>query len=124
MRTSSMELPPRTRVKLDEGFFSLAYVHIRSNPKARIGIHSPVLQETHLISEMEWGNIWLYGMDILLTGYLTRAEFNRNASSILPGTRVFQYEKTRTKNLAVNVSGLKPISDLLERVKAWADDSH
>jgi hypothetical protein len=119
MRTSIVEIPPRTRVKVEDGFHSLAYVHIKSQPKARFGIHSPALQETHIIGELDWGNIWVQGMDILLAGYLTREEFNRNARAILPGERVFQYNRTRTKNLAVKVAELKPISDLLERVKAW-----
>src|SRR5258706_3449469 len=120
MRTAVVKVPPRTRVKLDEGFYSLAYIHSKSLPNARIGIHSPTLQGTQIISQMDWGNIWVYGMDILLAGYLTRAEFNRSARAILPGTRVFQYDHTRTKNLAVSVSELKPLSDLLERVKAWS----
>jgi len=119
MRTSIVELPPKTRVKLDEGFHSLAYVHIKSLPNARIGIHSPALQETHVIGELDWGNIWVYGVEILLAGYLTREEFNRGARAILPGARVFQYDRTRTKNLAVNVSELKPLSELFDRVKAW-----
>ncbi len=119
MRSLRVEVPPRTRIKLDEGFFSMAYVHIQNQPEARIGIHSPGLQETHLISPMDWGNIWVYGMDILLAGYLTREEFSRNASPVLPGSRVFQYDRTRTKNLAVAISDLKPLSDLFERVQQW-----
>ena len=119
MRTVTVEVPPRTRIKLDEGFYTLAYIHCPTLPQARIGIHSPLLQETHVISALEWGNIWVYGLDILLTGYLTRVEFNRAARAILPGTRVFQYEHTRTKNLAVRVSELKPVADLFERVKIW-----
>jgi hypothetical protein len=117
MRTSVVELPPQTPVKLDEGFHSLAYIHIKTQPQARIGIRSPILQQTHIISELDWGNIWVYGIDILLAGYLTRGEFNRRARAILPGTRVFQYDRTRTKNLAVNISELKPLSELFERVK-------
>jgi hypothetical protein len=89
-------------------------------PGARIGIHSPVRKETHLISPMDWGNVWVYGMDILLAGWLTRAEFNRRANPIQEGARVFQYEQTRTKNLAVPVRDLKPISALLERVMEWS----
>jgi len=119
MRTAVVEIPPRTRVKLDEGFYSLSHVHIKSLPDARFGIYSPILRKTHIIGEMDWRNIWVYGIDILLAGYLTRAEFNRKARSILPGTRVFQYEKTRVKNLAVSIADLKPISDLFERVKEW-----
>ena len=120
MRTSVVEVPPRMRVKVDDGFFSLSYIHIKSLPNARIGIHSPVLRETYIISEMDWGNIWVYGMDILLAGYLTGAEFNRRARAILPGARVFQFDRTRTKNLAVTVSDLKPLSDLFERVRKWS----
>ena len=119
MRSLKVEVPPGTKVKLDDGFFSLTYVHIQRQPEARFGIHSPALKETHLIGATDWGNIWVYGLDILLAGYLTHEEFSRNASSILPGTRVFQYERTRTKNLAVAVSELKPLSELFERVKDW-----
>ena len=114
-----MELPPRKRVQIEKGFFSLLYIHVKSAANARIGIHSPARAETYIIGAMDWGNIWVYGMDILLAGYLTREEFNRRASFIQPGARVFQYDRTRTKNLAVPVSDLKPLSDLFERVKAW-----
>ncbi len=118
-RSRVVEIPPRTRVKIEEGFFSLSYVHIKSAPNARIGIHSPIRKETYIIGEMDWGNIWVYGMDILLAGYLTREEFKRRASFIQAGARVFQYDRTRAKNLAVPVSDLKPLSDLFERVKEW-----
>jgi len=119
MRTCVLEIPPRTRVKIEEKFYSLVYIHIKSLPNARIGIHSPVLQQTYTISPLDWGNIWVYGMEILLAGYLTRGEFNREARAIPPGTRVFQYDRTRAKNLAVNISELKSVTDLFERVKAW-----
>ena len=119
MRSCRVELPPRTRVQIEDGFFSLSYVHVKSALNARLGIHSPTRAETYIIGPMDWGNIWVYGMDILLAGYLTREEFNRRASFIQAGARVFQYDKTRTKSLAVPVSDLKPLSDLFERVKAW-----
>jgi hypothetical protein len=117
MRSLEVQLPPRTRVQVDEGFYSLAYVHTLSMPGARLGIYSPQLKETHIIRPPEWGNIWVYGMDILLAGYLTRGEFNRRASFIREGARVFQYDRTRTKNLGVSVFDLKPLPELLESLK-------
>ena len=120
MRTSVLELPPNTRVELNAEFFSVAHIQSKSLPGARIGIHSSARKETYLISPMDWGNIWVYGMDILLAGWLTRAEFNQHATHLQEGARVFQYDKTRTKNLAVPVHELKPISDLLERVTEWS----
>jgi hypothetical protein len=118
MRSLKVEIPPRTRVTLDEGFHSLTYVHITNMPNARIGMYSPTSKQTHIVGLSDWGNIWVYGMDILLAGYLTREEFNRRASFLREGARVFQYDHTRTKNLAVNVCDLKPLSELFEQVKA------
>jgi hypothetical protein len=121
MRSCIVKLPPRTRVELQNGFFSLSYVHIQSAsaPNARIGIYSPTRRETYLIGVQGWGNIWIYGMDVLLAGYITRDEFSRRASFIQTGSRVFQYDATYVKNLAVPVSDLKPLSELFERVKVW-----
>jgi hypothetical protein len=120
MRSVIVELPPRRRVKIEEGFYSIVYIHTQAQPEARIGIHSPVLKETHLIGAQDWGNIWVYGMSVLLAGYITRAEFSQQARPVQAGTRVFQYDRTRTKNLAVSISELRPLSELFERVRAWS----
>lgn len=114
--TRALELPPHTRCEINAGFYSLAYVHSKSRPTARLGIYSPPRKETYIIESIEWSNIWVYGMDIYLAGWITRDEFRRRASLIREGSRVFQYNQTRTKNLAVPVSDLKPISELFERV--------
>lgn len=119
MRSLEIEIPPRTRIQVDEGFHSVAYIHIKDMPRARIGIHSSSHKETHIIEQTDWENLWLYGLDILLAGYLRREEFNQRASFIREGARVFQYDRTRTKNLAVNVCELKPLSELFEYVKEW-----
>ena len=117
LRSCSVVLPPRTRVEIQNGFFSLAYVHTKSSPPARIGIHSPVRKQTHIIGAGDWGNLWVYDTDILLAGYITREEFSRRASFIPMGSRVFQYNHTQVKNLAVPVSELRPLLELFERLK-------
>jgi hypothetical protein len=120
MRSLQVQVPPRTRIQVDDRFFSLAYVHVKLPPAARLGLHSPQLKEAHIIDPSDWNNIWVYGLEILLAGYLERGEFNRLASFIREGARVFQYNRTRTKNLAVSVYDLRPVSELLERAKAWS----
>jgi hypothetical protein len=117
--TRRVELPPRKRVRVDDAFFSLSSVHVQQLPNARVGIHSPYMNEVYIIDPFGWGNIWVYGMEIILTGYIPREEFRRKSSLIQPGSRVFQYSKTRTKNLAISVADLKPLPELFERVKEW-----
>jgi hypothetical protein len=121
MRSWTVELPPRTRVEIPNGFFSLSYVHIRSGTNARIGIYSPIRKETYLIGGQDWGNIWVYGMEVYLTGYIRRDEFSRRANFLQTGSRVFQYNSTQVKNLAVPVSELKPLSELFEQARLQND---
>lgn len=120
MRLLEVELPPRRRVQIEAEFFSVAHLRSKSLPGARIGIHSPARKETHIIAALEWENIWVYGMEVWLAGWLTRAEFMQKAAPLPEGARVFQYQTTRTKNLAVPVRELRPIPELLKRTKEWS----
>ena len=114
-----VELPPRTRVVVSEPFHSLASIHTEKLVRGRIGVHSPALGGTCLIEPREWENIRVYGMQVLLTGYMTRREFSDRAVQIAPGTRVFQFDHTRARNLAVRVEELHPLGELFERTRAW-----
>ena len=117
--TRAVKLPPHTRVRVDDGFYSLSSIHVDRLPGARVGIHSPYKGEAYIIDPFAWGNIWLYGMGIILTGYISYEEFRRKCSPIQPGSRVFQYSKTKTKNLAMPVTDLKSLGELFEKVRAW-----
>jgi hypothetical protein len=117
-----VDLPPKRRIVLEDPYYAIAYLRIKTLTAGRVGIHSQVHQETHLISPLEWGNIWVYGKEILFAGYVSREEFRRRASLIATGSRVFQYDRTRTKNLAVSVADLNSLQALFERVREWETD--
>jgi hypothetical protein len=117
--TRLVSLPPKTRVTVDDGFYSVTALHAKSIPSARIGIHSPVIKEAHVISPLEWKNIWVYGMEIILVGYIVCGEFRQRAKFIAPNSSTFQYDHTKTKNLAVPISNLNPLADLFARAHEW-----
>jgi hypothetical protein len=114
-----LQLSPGKRVVLDAEFFSLSYVHIEMPSQARLGIRSPELDETYVIEPLTWGNIWLYGMDIFLAGYVPYAEFCQRAAPLPAGSPVWQYPCTRTANHSLLVSDLYPLGGLFAQVKAW-----
>ena len=120
--TRTLDLPPHTRREVDGDFYSVVFVHVTSRPDARLGVFSPSRKETYLIESGQWSNIWIYGLDIYLTGRMSRAEFRQRASLVQEGSRVFQYDRTRVKNLAVSISDLKPLSELLDRVRKWKEE--
>jgi hypothetical protein len=117
--TRTVNLPPKTRVTVDDPFYSVTAIHVKNIPSARLGIHCPAQKETQIISPLEWGNIWVYGINITLTGFISRGEFRQRAKLLAPNSRTFQYDHTKTKNLAVPVSELNPLPDLFARVREW-----
>ena len=117
--TARLELPPGQPLHVEQSFYSLAYVHALEFARRLSRTAQSAAGQAHLIAPSEWGNIWIYGMEILLTGWLSREEFRRRASSLNAGLRTFQYARTRTKNLLVPVAGLQPLGELFEKVRLW-----
>ena len=114
MKRKGLSLPPGVKVRLDESFYSIASLHVKRLPEARIGIRSERMGEAHIIAPHDWGNIWVYGMDILMVGYTTYEEMGARSTLLQPNARTFQYERTLVKNLAMPLSRLKPMSKLFD----------
>jgi len=112
-----LRLEPRTRVETRREFFSLLYLHVPRLPGGAVGVSSPALGETRLIAPPEWMNIWVYGMEIYLAGWLTKAEFRARGRRLPAGASVKQYPRTQTANRAVLVKDLRPIEELARLVK-------
>jgi hypothetical protein len=118
-RSQEVTLPPGLRVAAGDDFYALSYLRTPAVPTGRVGVHSPRLGEPHIIQPQDWGNIWVYGMEIILCGFMTCAEFRRRARHLPAGSQVWQYPRTRTKNLALPVAELRPMGELFESAKAW-----
>ncbi len=114
MKRKVISLPPKTKVAVDESFYSVANIHTRRAADARVGVKCETIKEAHVIAPLEWGNIWVYGLEIFLAGYLSYEEFGQRAMALPPNSKVFQYEHTRVKNLSLPVSSLKPTQKLFE----------
>lgn len=118
--TEFITLPPRTRVESQAEFYSLLYLRTASLPAGLVGVHSPSLKETHLISPPHWENIWVYGLNIFIAGWQAKGDFRSHAQRLPAGSRVKQYARTQTTNYALPVQRLRPVQELAERVKAFA----
>jgi hypothetical protein len=115
--STQVQLLPLTRTLVSQDFYSLATIHILDRPTARLGVHSPRVPQTHILQPSDWGNVWLYGMEFWLTGWLNHEEY-RQKSTILPvGQPTYPYSRTRVKNLCVPMTGLRPLEELFEQVK-------
>ena len=112
-------LSPQQRLTARSNFFALSYLHTPNFPDGAIGVHSPKLGETVLVNPVEWSNIWVYGMEIIFGGYITRGEFRQRATRLPAGNRVFQYSRTQTENFTIPFSALYPLKELFARAQSW-----
>lgn len=116
-----MKLPSRTRKQAKKDFFLVSHLHIEDTVKGRIGIHSPILDKTVVINPHQWKNVWLYGMEILMLGYIQGREFFDRADHIPVGSRELQARHgTQQDYKGTPVSDLRPIKDLFRRAHNWA----
>lgn len=118
-QTEQITLEPLRRTPVQQDFYSISYLHVSQPPEGRVGISSPLLKEPYLIAPEAWENIWIYGMDIFLTGFMARGEYLQQAQRLPAGSRVFQYHHTRTPNLNLPVRDLYPLQYLFQQVKEW-----
>jgi hypothetical protein len=119
---ATLVLPPRETVHVEQGFHSPAYIHPARQPEARLGLHSPLRGKASILPAQAWGNIWVYGMDCILTGWLTHEDYLRKASVLKAGMHTLQYDRTREKNLLVPKAALNLLALLFTHLKEWQEE--
>jgi len=65
-----------------KNFYTLAHAHSTEQLEGRIGIYSHQSRRTYLIEPYQWHNIWVYGIDIILAGWISRNSYRNRDRSI------------------------------------------
>jgi len=115
-----VRLEGRKRTAVCSEFFSIGALSIDRLPKGPVGIHNPASGETLLAAPYQWGNVWLYGIEISFAGYIRRGDFHRQA--VRPAKSEALYANPCLENehlLSLPVEELKPLPDLFKMAKTW-----
>jgi len=112
--STRIQLEPSIRTLVPEDFYSLAYIHNLNRPTSRLGLHSSRFSQATIVQTTDWGNIWLYGLEICFAGWLTHEEYRRRSILLPAGQHTYQYSHTRIKNLCVPLPELRPLDELFD----------
>ncbi len=113
-------LPPERKMTASGRYYALLYLQAARLPEADVEVSSPALKRARLLHSADWHNIWVYGMDVFIAGWLTKAELRERGRRLPAGARVKQYPHTQVPNRGLLVRDLRPITELAERIKAFA----
>ena len=122
-KSEHISLPPLLRVEAREEFATLVYAHVDRHPDGKIAINDANRAQTHIIRPERWQNFWLYGIEVILIGYMTAEQFKRRSRMIPRGKGMITYGTSSGKNPYLAVTQLRPLADLFSRVKNWAANS-
>jgi len=123
-QTIQVELHPHQQTTINENLYSLSYLHVQQPPDGSIRMHSSRLHRNCVIKPYEWRNIWVYGMKIILVGYMTCGEFRQRALPLdtsqdcTPTSRRSPYS-IGEKKLTLNIGELHPLSTLFDQARTW-----
>jgi hypothetical protein len=120
---STVELPSRQRIQVEEGFHTLNALAVSALPDGPVGVSSPWLRETLLVSPYQWGNVWVYGMRIFLMGYISQGDFNRQAGNVPASRGVTSDPCLEEGAIPIPANSLKPLKDLFIRAENWAQQA-
>ena len=113
-------LQPMQRTVVPADFYCLRYLCVADLPDGVLGVHSPALRQTPVITPRQWHNIWFYGLQVHLCGWLNKRDFRSRSVRLAAGTRVRQYVRTEQVLHALEMGQLRPLARLLELVRAAA----
>jgi hypothetical protein len=120
---SAVDLPSRERIQVEGDFYTLNVLGVSQLPDGPVGISSPSLGETVLVSPYQWGNVWVYGMRIYFMGYTSQGDFNRQAEEVPAARRMTSDPCLDEDVIAIPAKGLKPMKDLFVRAENWAQQA-
>jgi hypothetical protein len=118
--TEEINLHPLCRVTAENLFSSLTYLQLTEIPSGRLGIRSPKLRKPMIIKPYEWGNIWVYGMQIYLSGWITRGEFHRFAHPYQSDHTGWELNTPNDRYMALPVSKLHSLEELFSKAINWS----
>lgn len=118
--SQTLEVQPHTRTEINTDLFSIGALQIDRVPSGPVGIHSPLLGETRLVAPYQWGNVWLYGIRVVLAGYIRKVDFYRQAGQANPLEALSANPCLKRESLlALPAAALKPLPGLFRKVEAW-----
>ena len=109
----TLKLNPQNRVESNQNYTALFYVRPLQWLDGELGITYATLHKPEIISPNDWQNIWLYGRQIFLCGWMNKREFRKKSERLPAGGQTLQYTRTKTINCTLPIQELRPMADLL-----------
>ncbi len=112
---ASFDLPEGERRITPQRWRTVYALSIEQIPTGRVGIAPPGGRPV-VVTPSQWGNLWLYGLEVWLLGYLSRRTFMQQARYLPAGAVKAPGLLTRRPAYGVPLASLRSPEDLIARL--------
>lgn len=106
-------------VTFEGEFFSLHYLGTKGLPTGKIYLTSMDRKITYTILPGDWRNIWVYGLEIIIPGFITCGDYAHWSKPLPKDNRAILLPRPTSKCRSLPVSKLSPLIDLFSRARSW-----
>ncbi len=111
-----LALPEKQRLTTEPRWVELYALSTAALPEGRLGVSRPGGSSPLIVSPTQWGNVWLYGLEVWWLGYLTRRAFDQQARRLPSGTDKGAGVRLGQAAYGVPLHALRPMDDLAARL--------
>lgn len=94
-------------------FRAVYYVHTDHLPSTPLLLKGAALDKRWITPTRDWKNLWIYGMDVIFVGWLTKGAFMQQAQRMPAGTRMRFGERMQHESLVLAFHKLRPMNRLI-----------
>ena len=117
--TEIVDIKSVEKVQCCKDFYNIHYLATTSIPDGKIYLTSRALNRTITTLPHDWRNIWLYGLEILLVGYITLGKYIEQAKIGRYAMSNINSQPTLETYFSMPMSNLSSLKNLFEHAKAW-----
>jgi hypothetical protein len=114
--TEKISIPAGESVTIESNFFSLTYIKAQEPIFERLALKSKLFEHAYIAHPHQWHNIWVYGLELSLAGYMTWSEFRRKAAPMIERDGNKPINPKVKSMLCLPVDELYPLDPLLEKI--------
>lgn len=111
-------LEPEKRIRTEAVFDGLLYLHVEHLPGADLGLTTVDRRFGATARARGWRDYWIEEGQVILTGWMDKLEFVREATRLPRGSAVKQYARTKTDNYYRPIRELEPLRDMVAPLRA------
>ncbi len=112
----TLRLPARKRVAVPGQWHGVYLLVAATPPRGRLGVALQPAGWRCVFVPWSWQNLWLYGLEVHLVGYLTRRAFRQQARRIAGSALQRMGWQAAYPGYAVPATALRSLSDLAARL--------